>query len=121
MFDWNRLQELQLAATDVSDAEARNLLSQAINMLSELRNLHWNFSRNQAIFFEIAQEMDHAEMKFGPLKNGHEGYGVLMEEVDELWDAVKQQYSPKRTALMRKEATQVGAMAARFMKDVCSV
>jgi hypothetical protein len=45
----------------------------------------------------------------------HEGYAVLLEEVDELWDEVKKR-NPDPFA-MRKEAAHVAAMAIRFMAD----
>ncbi len=52
----------------------------------------------------------------------HEGFAVLWEEVDELWDEVKaskpvsQGYSNEKE--MQKEAIQVAAMAMRFIYDL---
>lgn len=58
--------------------------------------------------------------------SAHEGWAVLREEVDELWDEVKK--NPKtdeeraaHRVRMRKEAVQVAAMAFRFIEDVCDV
>ena len=67
-----------------------------------------------------------------PFNSAHEGYAVLLEEVDELWAEVmknphkgcltpadKAEGSEKRMTAMRTEAIQVAAMAMRFLKDVC--
>lgn len=69
---------------------------------------------------EIFEEMAHASTLFAPFNSGHEGYAVLLEEVDELWEAVKlnKKRHPERYDLMRKECIQVGAMALRFLHDM---
>lgn len=64
----------------------------------------------------IVEEYDSATLKFGPFNSTHEGYAVILEELDELWDAIKGNVSKK---IMRKEAIQVGAMALRFLNDCC--
>jgi len=64
-----------------------------------------------------------AEAQFPPFHNAHEGWAVIKEEMDELWELVKSQ-KPKdkhgrATLDMETEATQVGAMAVRFLVDLC--
>ena len=59
-----------------------------------------------------------ATAAFGQLSSGHEGYGVIKEELDELWDEIK--VKPQDKYRMRDEATQLAAMAIRFIVDVCS-
>jgi hypothetical protein len=62
----------------------------------------------------------------GSFQSAHEGYAVLLEEVDELWDLVKKNPS-KMTELerrehvrkVREEAIQIAAMGMRFAMDVC--
>ncbi len=44
----------------------------------------------------------------------HEGWAVIHEELDELWDAVRADDTPNA----RKEAVQVAAMAIRFLMDI---
>lgn len=66
---------------------------------------------------EAAQEYLRARANHGPMRGGHEGYAVLLEEVDELWDEVKAKVHDK--AKMRKEAIQVAAMALAFVHEVC--
>lgn len=50
--------------------------------------------------------------------SAHEGYAVLLEEVDELWDHVRTKQKDRDLASMREEAIQVAAMAIRFAVDV---
>ena len=66
----------------------------------------------------IKKEYLRAVNKFGAFHNAHEGYAVLLEEVDELWENVKlNQRILTRNEAMREEAIQVAAMAIRFIID----
>lgn len=74
------------------------------------------------IIGEVMNELVSAVMDFPPMHSGHEGFAILKEEVDELWDEVRAKNDGSdqdRTARMRKEAIQVAAMALRFIHDVC--
>jgi NTP pyrophosphatase (non-canonical NTP hydrolase) len=51
--------------------------------------------------------------------SAHEGYAVILEELDELWDEVKKNGQTRDMQKMRDEAIQVAAMAMRFVIDVC--
>ena len=66
----------------------------------------------------INEEYKKASKKFGNFHNSHEGYAVLKEEVDELWDCIKNNKQTTREE-MKAEAIQVGAMAMRFLTDLC--
>lgn len=69
---------------------------------------------------DVAAELTRARAKHPEAFNSsHEGFAVLKEEVDELWDEVKHQTEERSYARMRKEAVQIGAMALRFIEDVC--
>ena len=49
----------------------------------------------------------------------HEGYAVLKEEVDELWDEIKiSKTFDKANLLMVNEAIQVAAMAIKFVENL---
>jgi hypothetical protein len=63
---------------------------------------------------EVRAEVVRAIEKFPTFNSAHEGYAVIAEELDELWDEVKAN-SPVRA---RKEAVQVAAMGIRFMTDI---
>jgi len=72
------------------------------------------------IIEQVKLEIRTAVKQFGPFHNAHEGYAVLLEEVDELWDNVKMnQKYPERKMLIRSEAIQVAAMAIRLIYDCC--
>lgn len=72
-----------------------------------------------AIFDDIDEELVSALTKFPPFNSAHEGFSVLNEEVDELWEHVRGKQGSRSVAEMRKEAVQVAAMAIRFVLDVC--
>ena len=54
------------------------------------------------------------------MNSAHEGYGVLLEEFDELWAWVKTKQKNRNIDAMRQEALQIAAMAIRFAVDVCN-
>lgn len=68
---------------------------------------------------DTLSELSAALAMHPPFNSAHEGYAVLLEEVDELWDHVKQRQACRNLHLMRKEAIQVAAMALRFAAEVC--
>lgn len=65
----------------------------------------------------VVAEVERATRMYGSFNSAHEGYAVLKEEVDELWDEIKNKRPDN--SLMEKEAIQVAAMAIRFVYDVC--
>lgn len=68
---------------------------------------------------KIVLELFAAQRAFPPFHSAHEGYALILEELDELWHFVKlKQSTPGRTELMREEAIQVAAMALRFLFDL---
>ena len=67
----------------------------------------------------IVEELRTALNKYPSFNSGHEGYAIIKEELDELWEIVKlKQSTPNRNELMEKEAIQVAAMAIRFLLDL---
>lgn len=65
----------------------------------------------------VGHEFEHAESKFPPFASAHEGYAIIKEEVDELWDEIKN--NKTSTEYERcKEAMQVAAMALRYIVDL---
>lgn len=63
----------------------------------------------------IDDELHSANLKFPLFNSPHEGYAVLLEEVDELWYEIKSGGSNDR---MKEEAIQVAAMAIKFIKSL---
>jgi len=52
--------------------------------------------------------------------NGHEAYGVILEEFNELWEEIKINPNKERYSLFRQqqEAKQTAAMLIRFMIEL---
>ena len=70
---------------------------------------------------EVAKELDRALHLFPSFNSGHEGWAVIREELDELWDEVKHEKIEGARTRQRKEAIQIAAMALRFVLDLCEV
>lgn len=68
---------------------------------------------------QIEREVVAAKHNWPVFNSAHEGFAVLKEEVDELWDHVKTNQKKRDLEAMRKEAIQVAAMAVRFATEVC--
>lgn len=66
---------------------------------------------------EVADELGDANLKFPGFNSSHEGYAVIKEEVDELWDAVKNNKAGNLLQ-QREEAIQVAAMAVKFVQMI---
>lgn len=78
-----------------------------------------NKDRLENILMAVRDEFLSAKSKHPGYQNSlHEGYGVLLEEVDEFWDQVKLKQSLRDPAKVREELVQVAAMAVRTLYDV---
>jgi len=66
----------------------------------------------------IIQEFAYATECNGAFHSAHEGYAVILEELDELKEEVWKKARNRDPDAMIKEAKQVGAMAMRFLVDV---
>lgn len=75
-----------------------------------------NLSDVKMLGSEVADELWQASHMCAPMHSPHEGYAVLLEEVEELWDEIKKK-NPSHVK-MRAEALQVAAMGARFIHDI---
>ena len=67
------------------------------------------------LYEEITRELFQATAKFGPFHSPHEGYAVIKEELDELWEEVKRNDGPRQ----REEVIQLTAMGLRYLYDLC--
>lgn len=66
---------------------------------------------------EVTFEFLRAVRRHAPMRGPHEGWAVIREEVDELWDLVKANNATGPAG--REEAIQIAAMAMRYVLDVC--
>jgi len=76
-----------------------------------------DMSQELALAHEVARELMRARSLHSPQHGPHEGYAVILEELDELWDEVRKKQPD--LAAMREECIQIAAMAMRFVLDVC--
>ena len=67
----------------------------------------------------IVVELRRTSLINGPFHSAHEGYAVIKEELDELWEEIKKKAVERDPEKLQKEAVQIGAMAARFIIDIC--
>ena len=74
----------------------------------------------QTIQDEIFREFIKASGRFPAFNSAHEGYAVILEEVDEFWEEVKKnpEKHPECKENMRKECTRIAAMCLRFLHDL---
>lgn len=71
-------------------------------------------TRLDDVLLGVKIEVLRAQNKFAPFNSTHEGYAVIAEELDELWDDVK----ANKVGAAADEAEQVAAMAVRFILDL---
>jgi len=67
---------------------------------------------------DMKTELDNAESKFPAYHSYHEAYAVILEELDEFWDIVRQQDSERDPVAARKELIQVAVTAWRAARDL---
>lgn len=61
----------------------------------------------------VEKELRRATKIHGSFRSQHEGYAVILEELDEMWDEVKTNNQERAVC----EAVQVAAMGCRFILD----
>lgn len=68
-------------------------------------------------FEKLVARIYAARDNYGPYRSLHEAYGVLLEEIDELWQIVKMKRGANGPALDRRiteEALDIAAVALRI-------
>ena len=65
------------------------------------------------------RELCRARDKHSTFNSPHEGYAVILEELDELWGEIKKKKEKRSGIKLMKEVIQVAAMAMRFASDLC--
>ncbi len=71
---------------------------------------------DKLIFNCVLTELAGARKKHSPMRSAHEAYAVILEELDEFWEEVRQKRGNK--VGMQNELIQVAAMAFRALSDL---
>ena len=77
-----------------------------------------NDDRLVQLLADVRMEHRLAIAKFPPFNSAHEGLGVIWEEFEELKAEVFKKKGERSYPNMKNEATQLAAMALRFILDV---
>lgn len=75
-------------------------------------------ARVDAFLNMVRSEVLRAMVNYPPMNSPHEGYAVILEEVEELWDEVRKKPSEQNHEAMRHEVQQIAAMAVRFAVEL---
>jgi hypothetical protein len=67
---------------------------------------------------KVSAEVDRARSLYPRFNSLHEGYAVMLEEVEELWEMIRKSKELNADDRMRDEAIQIAAMAIRFIEDL---
>lgn len=67
---------------------------------------------------QVQDEYVRARGIFPKMNAAHEGYGVIQEEFDELWELIKKKRTRKNEVKMRCECIQIAAMVMAFYLEV---
>ncbi len=66
----------------------------------------------------VADEIGKARGKHEAINSVHEGYAVILEEVDEFWEWVRKKRKERNPQEMLIELVQIAAMCQRTAEDV---
>ena len=66
----------------------------------------------------IITEYNRSIMKNAPFHSTYEGWALIKQKVDNLWEEIKKEEATGSREAMMKEAAQIGAMAMRFIIDL---
>ena len=85
-------------------------------MTAELKTIEQRMAAVDEVLREVRAEIARAIAKHPPMNSPHEGYAVILEELDELWIEVKANNGRELSAL--EEAVQIAAMGVRYVTDL---
>ena len=95
------------------------MLSDELKRLTYDGTPHEIENRKVLAISAIVNEYNEAVSRFKPFNSAHEGFAVIKEEYDELWDEIKKKPETRSPEKMLEEAAQLGAMAKRLIVDIC--
>lgn len=72
----------------------------------------------QEFINELLNRLNFAESKYDPINTLHQGYAIILEEVDELWDYVRLKHTVRPVDKVLNELVDIAAMAMRTAVDL---
>ena len=72
----------------------------------------------QTVLEEIEFEANRATKMHGEFASLHEAYAVLLEELDEVWEIVRQKRKNRSAEELRQEFIQIAAMALKSINSM---
>jgi len=105
------------AATSTGEhvpANAHNLMDEEGKTVD--RRVRIDAARLEGILGRVRAEVCRAMSRHPTLNTPHEGYSVILEELEELWAEIKANRGRDDSAV--EEAEQVAAMAIRYLYDL---
>lgn len=66
----------------------------------------------------VKKEITKARKKHGKQNSIHEGFAILLEEVDEFWEHVRAKSHQRNYAELLKELVQIGSCAQKTAEDI---
>ena len=119
----NEIESLNIrnAELELAEVAARNKCTQLEVENHTLKKdkqeiLKWYTALQGDVLF--ASELQYARCKFPAMASAHEGYAVILEELDEVWEIIKQKRSERDYVALRKETIQLGAMVLGFLIEI---
>lgn len=97
----------------LASAAADWLVVMALRFLSELYSVPIDI-----VARGIREERKRARGRFPVFNSAHEGYAVLLEDFDELWEEIKADHNGDRAKMIAEDATRVGATGLRLLVDI---
>jgi len=73
-----------------------------------------------SFLIELVLELRRADSMYPPMRSLHEGYAVILEELDEFWEHCRKKPGDRVDDEISKELVQVAAMAWRTYRDLLS-
>lgn len=71
------------------------------------------------IYGDLNAELERSYRRFPAKINSlHEGYAILLEEMDELWVEIKKQQEDRTIKELKDELIQVAAVSLRMLNDL---
>jgi len=66
----------------------------------------------------VVEELVKARSKHKPIHSVHEGYSLILEEVDEFWEEVRKKAAKRTAAALLAELVQIAALAQKTAEDL---